>query len=279
MHRIDLNADLGESPVPLAADQAILACVTSANIACGFHAGNPAVMAATIASAVAEGVTIGAHVSYRDRAGFGRRPMVVGRAELVADVVQQITDLTDLADRHGATVRYVKAHGALYHAMNADNEVTGAVLDAMARCDHRLGLLAQAGSPVLATARRAGVVAVPEAFPDRGYASSTILVDRAEAGAVIDDPDVVAARAVELVRTGGLRAADGSWLPIDARSLCIHGDGPRAVDAAVATHRALGQAGITVASAFAVDDDDGVDDGVDDPGTIGPSGTQGRPCP
>ena len=273
MDRIDLNADLGESTVPLPADRAILACVTSANIACGFHAGNPTVMAATIARAVAAGVTIGAHVSYRDRAGFGRRPMVVGRPDLVADVVLQISDLADLADRHGAAVRYVKAHGALYHAMNADDEVTGAVLDAMARCDRRLGLLAQAGSPALAAARRAGVVAVPEAFPDRGYSSSTALVDRAEAGAVLDEPDVVAARAVELVRTGGLRTADGDWVPIHARSLCIHGDGPRAVDAAAATRRALEQAGIMVASAFAGDD------GVGDPGTTLPAGEEGRPHP
>jgi UPF0271 protein len=281
MLRTDLNADLGESAVPLATDETILTCVTSANIACGFHAGNRTVMAATIARAADRGVTIGAHVSYRDRAGFGRRPVVVGRARLVADVVRQITDLAELADRHGATVRYVKAHGALYHAMNADDETTGAVLDAMAHCDRRLGLLAQAGSPVLATAHRAGVVAVPEAFPDRGYASSTTLLNRSETGAVIDDPEVVAARAVELILTGGLQAADGSRLPIDARSLCIHGDGPRAVEAALATRRALEQAGITVSPAFVGDDgvDDGGDDGGEHPGTVEPPGATGRPRP
>lgn len=251
MDRIDLNADLGESSVPLASDQAILSCVSSANVACGFHAGTPAVMAATIERAATLGVTIGAHISYRDRAGFGRRPLPVGRSQLVADVVQQITELAGVAGHHGTTVRYVKAHGALYHAMNTDEDVTGAVLEAMARCDRGLGLLAQAGSPVLDAAGRTGVTAVPEAFPDRGYASPTTLVARSGAGAVIDDPDIVAARAVELVRTGGLRAADGSWLPIGARSLCVHGDGPRAAEAALATRRALERAGITVVAAFA----------------------------
>jgi UPF0271 protein len=243
---IDLNADLGEADTLTPSDVAVLDSISSASIACGFHAGSPAVMQATSAAATARGVAIGAHVSYRDREGFGRRELEVAPEQLLADIEEQVALLRRAAGP--AEVRYVKPHGALYNRMGRDPDTASVVIEAVRRCDPPLILLAQAGTDVLDRGRDDGLVAVGEAFCDRTYRPDGALVSRSEPGSVITDPDQVAQRALSLVLRGGIEATDGYWLAIMADSLCVHGDSPGAAESTRSVRAALIEAGITIRS-------------------------------
>jgi UPF0271 protein len=245
MASVDLNADLAEGDRLTERDLAVLDAVTSASLACGFHAGGPGVMEATAAACVRLGVAIGAHVSFRDRPGFGRRTMEVEPSQLVSDLVDQGRTLAAHSGVVGGRVTFLKPHGALYHQMGTDHAVAGAVVEAM----ERLGvdtLVCQPGTVVVDRARAAGIRVVGEGFPDRGYLPSGRLAPRGAPGGVVDDPDLAGRRAVSLVQRGGIDAVDGAWVAVAVATLCIHGDAPDADRTARSVRRALESAGITV---------------------------------
>jgi lactam utilization protein B len=246
---IDLNADLGESfgAWKLGDDEALMRLITSANVACGFHAGDPLILRQTCAAAVTAGVTIGAQVSYRDLAGFGRREMDVPRAELTAELLYQIAALDGLARVEGSRVRYVKPHGALYHRVRKDPVQATALVDAIRAYDPALPLLTQSSGHAAEIAAGTGLPVVAEAFADRGYRPDGSLVPRDQPGAVRTDPAEVAGRAVTMVTQGFVLSANGARLPVKARSLCIHGDTSGAVALATAVRHALEQAGVRLA--------------------------------
>ncbi|NKQ54821.1 LamB/YcsF family protein [Amycolatopsis sp. K13G38] len=243
---IDLNCDLGEGfgAWRVADDEALLDTVTAANIACGFHAGDPRTMRRACEAAVRRGVSIGAHVGYRDLAGFGRRFLDVDPDELVDDLLYQLGALDAIAGTAGGEVRYVKAHGALYNAIATHDGHAWAVVEAVWRYDPQMPVLGQPGSRLFAHAREAGLVAVPEAFPDRGYLPDGLLAPRQHPGAVLTDPAEVAHRCVRLVTEGRIEAVDGSALELRPGSLCLHGDTPGAVAIATAVRSALVLAGV-----------------------------------
>ncbi|GHE68201.1 UPF0271 protein [Streptomyces vinaceus] len=251
---IDLNADLGEGfgRWTLTDDEALLSVVTSANVACGFHAGDPSIMRRVCALAAERGVRIGAQVSYRDLAGFGRRSMDVPAAELADEVAYQIGALEVFARAAGSRVSYVKPHGALYNRTVHDPDQAGAVVAGVRMAAGAAGLpvLGLPGSLLLSAAEAAGLAAVPEAFADRAYTAAGTLVPRGEPGAVVHDPDAVVARAVAMAAEGAVSAADGSRVAVAARSLCLHGDTPGAAGLALRVREALAAAGVRV-EAFA----------------------------
>jgi 5-oxoprolinase (ATP-hydrolysing) subunit A len=246
--RIDLNADLGEGfgAWTLTDDDALLEVVTSANVACGFHAGDPATMARVCTRAAERGVTIGAQVAYRDLAGFGRRRMEVGEEDLRADVLYQLGALDGFARAAGTRVRYLKPHGALYNTAADDPVQARSVVRALADFDVTLPVLGLPGSAIEDAARAAGVAFVAEAFADRAYTAAARLVDRREAGAVHQDDRAVVAQAVSIVRDGTVIAKDGTTVPVRASSLCVHGDTPGAVALARAVRAALTGLGASV---------------------------------
>ena len=246
--RIDLNADLGESfgTWVLGDDEAMLDVVTSANVACGFHAGDATTIRRTVAAAVARGVTVGAQVGYRDLAGFGRRRIDIDPADLTADVLYQLGALEAMCRVAGTRVAYVKPHGALYTTAAVDEGQARAVVGAVAAYDRTLPLLGLPGSVLLRAAEDEGVPTVAEAFADRGYAADGHLVPRSADGAVLHDPDEVAARVVRLVTEGSVVAVDGSVVEVGARSVCTHGDTPGAVAIARAVRSALEAADVVV---------------------------------
>ncbi|GAB2693625.1 LamB/YcsF family protein [Thalassiella azotivora] len=245
---IDLNSDLGESygRWTLGDDEALLGVVTSANVACGFHAGDPSVLRRTCHQAAERGVVIGAQVSYRDLAGFGRRFIDVHPDELVDEVLYQLGALQAFAKVAGAAVRYVKPHGALYNAVVEHEEQARAVVEAVALHDDTLPVLGLPGSALLAAAQRAGLRAVPEAFADRAYTPQGTLVSRREPGAVVHDAQEVARRVVRMATEGVVTAVDGTDVHVGAASVCVHGDTPGAVDVAAAVRTALEAAGVRV---------------------------------
>jgi UPF0271 protein len=228
---IDLNADLGESygAWTLGDDDAMLAVVSSANVACGFHAGDPTTLLRTCRSAANAGVRIGAQVGYHDLAGFGRRFLDVAPADLTADVVYQIGALDGLARVAGSAVAYVKPHGALYNAIVHHREQAKAVAEAVAAYDPRLPVLGLPGSAFLEEAERVGLRTVAEAFADRAYTPQGTLVSRTEPGAVLGDPEVVAQRVSTMITDGTVEAVDGTTVEVRAESICLHGDSPGAV--------------------------------------------------
>ncbi|AZZ79768.1 LamB/YcsF family protein [Gordonia alkanivorans] len=242
--RIDLNADLGEG---VGDDAAMLTIVTSANVACGFHAGTPADLLATCRAAVAAGVRIGAQVSYPDRAGFGRRFMEMSTPDLIADLVYQIGALDALARSVGGTVTYVKPHGALYNTVVHHEQQADAIVTAVRDVNPDLAVMGLPDSEVLARAERAGLAVITEAFADRAYTPAGTLVPRTEQGAVLSDSAEIARRVVEMTTSGRLTAIDGSVITVAADSICLHGDTPGAVDHARAVLEALGRAGVEVA--------------------------------
>lgn len=248
--QIDLNSDVGESfgSWTMGDDDAIMPSVSSANVACGFHAGDPSGIAATCRAAVAAGVSIGAHVGYRDLAGFGRRFLDCSPTELADDVLYQIGALEALAGAAGATVRYVKPHGALYNTIVHHEEHAQAVIDGIAAFGADLPVLLLPGSIALEKAEQAGLRGVAEAFADRGYTPEGTLVSRRDPGAVLHDEAEVAARMVRLATEGVVTAVDGSDVRVAAESICVHGDTPGAVSMAAAVRRALEDAGVTIAS-------------------------------
>ncbi|ORV93413.1 hypothetical protein AWC11_05770 [Mycobacterium interjectum] len=248
MPGIDLNADLGEGfgVWRLGDDDAMLGIVTSANVACGFHAGDPAGLLRVCRSAAGRGVRIGAQVSYRDLAGFGRRYIDVAHDDLVADVVYQIGALQAIAAASGSTVRYVKPHGALYNTIVTDRDQGAAVAEAVRMVDPALPVLGMAGSAFFAEAARLGLRTVAEAFADRAYQPDGRLVSRREPGAVLHDPAAIADRVVTMVTSGRVTAIDGTQLDITVESVCVHGDSPGAVQIATAVRDRLAAAGADV---------------------------------
>ncbi len=247
---MDLNADLGEGfgRWTLGDDDALLDVVTSANVACGFHAGDPSVLRRTCERAADRGVVIGAQVGYRDLAGFGRRFIDMEPDDLTNDVLYQLGALEAFARVAGTRVSYVKPHGALYNAIVHHEAQAAAVVDAVRRYDPTLPVLGLPGSAWLRLAGEAGLTAVPEAFADRAYTPEGTLVSRREAGAVLHDPDEVAQRCVRLATQDEVVAVDGSVVPVRAASLCVHGDSPGAVDMARAVRAALEGADVSVAA-------------------------------
>ena len=240
---LDLNADLGEGfgAWQLGDDDALLDVISSANVACGFHAGDPSIMRRVCVSAASRGVVIGAQVSYRDLAGFGRRFIDADPAQLADEVLYQIGALDACARAAGSSVAYVKPHGALYNA-TVHHQAQAAAVVAGVRAFGELPILGLPGSRLLDEAAELGV---PEAFADRGYTPEATLVPRREPGALLPDTKAVVERAIRLATRGEIVAVDGTVLRTSARSLCLHGDTPRAVDHAVAVRAALTAAGIT----------------------------------
>ena len=248
MATIDLNSDVGESfgRWILGDDSAMFRSVSSANVACGFHAGDPTVIRRTCREAVAAGVVIGAHVGYRELAGFGRRFLDIDPGELADDVVYQIGALQALAAAEGGQVKYVKPHGGLYNAIVHNTAQARAVVEAVKSVDPGLPILGLPGSEVLRLAEAAGLRAVSEAFADRAYNPDGTLTARSQPGSVLEDPEAVAARVLQMTTGEAIRAVDGSELKISAESVCVHGDSPGAVAMAVAVKRALDAAGISI---------------------------------
>jgi 5-oxoprolinase (ATP-hydrolysing) subunit A len=240
LRALDLNADLAEGfgQWALTDDDALLEVVTSANVACGFHAGDAPTMRRVCASAAARGVRIGAQVSYRDLAGFGRRFLDVDRETLAAEILYQIGALRAMARAAGADVEYVKPHGALYNTVVHHEEQAAAVVDA-ARAAGDLPVMGLPGGRLLALAADSGLTTIAEAFADRGYTPEGTLVPRSEPGALLPDTDAVVERAVRLARDGVIVAVDGTELAVRADSLCLHGDTPEAVANARAVREAL----------------------------------------
>lgn len=247
---MDLNSDLGEGfgAWRMGDDASMLALVTSANVACGFHAGDPAGILQTLKDAAARGVAVGAHVSYPDLVGFGRRNMDPSSRELVADVIYQIGALQGLAAAAGTRVRYVKAHGALYNTMAHDRRQADDVISAMLAIDPKLVLLGLAGSPLLQWAQARGLRVVAEAFADRAYTDEGTLVSRREPGAVLHDPEQVAARMLRLVETQEIESITGRRVRLHADSICVHGDSPGAVALARAVRERLQSGGVSLRS-------------------------------
>ena len=247
---VDLNADLGEGfgVWRLGDDDAMLDIVTSANVACGFHAGDPAGLARVCRAAVRRGVRIGAQVSYRDLAGFGRRYIDITPEDLTADVMYQIGALSALATAAGSSVSYVKPHGALYNTIVTDRDQAAAVAQAVHAVDASLPVLGLAGSAFFAAADDLGLRTVPEAFADRAYRPDGQLVSRRESGAVLHDVDAIADRVASMVGKGTVSAADGTTIPIIVESVCVHGDSPDAVRIATAVRDRLTADGVTLAA-------------------------------
>jgi 5-oxoprolinase (ATP-hydrolysing) subunit A len=245
---VDLNSDLGEGfgIWKLGDDEALLDIVTSANVACGFHAGDPNILRQVCDAAVSRGVSIGAQVSYRDLAGFGRRSIDVDGATLTNDVIYQIGALAGFARVAGSQLRYVKPHGALYNRTVHDEQQAAAVVAALVAYDPSLPLLGLPGSALLRHAEQAGLRTVTEAFADRGYTAQATLVPRSQPGALLHDPAEVAQRMVHMLITGRLQSVDGTEVAVSARSICVHGDSPGAVAMAVAVRKAMAEAGVEI---------------------------------
>ncbi|WP_108248765.1 LamB/YcsF family protein [Planctomonas deserti] len=249
---MDLNSDLGETVdgMPTADDAALFALVTSANVACGFHAGDERSMRDSCRLAVRHGVALGAHVSYDDREGFGRRDVDVTPTRLREHVLTQLRALGEAAAESGARIRYVKPHGALYNRIVHDRAQADAVAGAVRDFSPGLPLLGLPGSAIEAAADTAGSPFFREAFVDRGYRPDGTLVPRGSAGALLGDGDGITERAVRLATTGRVRAVDGTELELRVDSLCVHGDTPGAVDMAHSVRAALIAAGVPL-TAFA----------------------------
>ncbi|MBF0671952.1 MAG: LamB/YcsF family protein [Salinibacterium sp.] len=250
---IDINSDLGEGfgRWELGDDLAMLQLVSSANVACGFHAGDPRSILRTVRGARAAGVAIGAHPGYRDLAGFGRRNIDVESADLVADVIYQIGALQGIAASVGAQVSYVKPHGALYNTAVHDKRQARDVIEAIVAIDPGLAVMGLPGSALLRLAEEAGLRTVAEAFADRAYTPEGTLVSRREPGAVLHDPDEVAERMLRLVTEGTVTAIDGSVARVRADSICVHGDSPGALEMARRVRQRLEAAGVQIAPVVA----------------------------
>jgi UPF0271 protein len=245
---IDVNADLGEGfgSWRLGDDDALLDVVTSANVACGFHAGDPSLMRRVTRLAAGRGVAVGAQVGYRDLAGFGRRRIDYDLDDLRDDILYQIGALEAFCRVAGGRVRYVKPHGALYNTAAVDEGQASAVVAAVSDYDAGLPVLCQPGSVLALAATEAGLIVIGEGFADRGYRADGTLVPRTAPGAVIHDADAVAARAARMAAEGVVVAVDGTHVPAAVDSICVHGDTPGAVNLARRVRDALWAAGLTV---------------------------------
>ena len=246
--QIDLNGDVGESfgAYEMGHDAALIPILTSANIACGFHAGDPGVMRATVALAREHGTAVGAHPGFPDLVGFGRREMKATPREVEDLVAYQIGALAAIAAAQGVRLAHVKPHGALYNMAARDVDLADAIARAIAAVDPSLALFGLPGSQSLEAAQRHKVRAVSEAFADRAYRRDGSLVPRNEPGAVIDDEQIVVTRAVAIARERMVIAADGTRVPLDVQTICVHGDTPGAAVLASRIRKALSDAGVQV---------------------------------
>ncbi len=245
---IDLNADLGEGSgnSRLAEDEKLLSLVSSANIACGYHAGDAVTIRDTVRIARDRGVSIGAHPSFPDKLGFGRREIKIGAEELRLHIIKQIEILAEACAAAGTKLNYVKPHGALYNLAARDRATSDLIADSIRAVNPSLVLLGLAGNQMLDSARAAGIGAAAEAFADRGYSDDGTLVPRGEDGALLDSPEEIASRAIRLVKERSLVARSGKELTIDADSLCTHGDGPNAFEILKQLRADLEGAGIAI---------------------------------
>lgn len=247
---IDLNCDVGEGfgAWPPPPDEQLLPLVSSANVACGFHASDPRLMRRTVRLAKQHGVAVGAHPSFPDLVGFGRRMLAASPEEIEDDVVYQIGALLGFCRAEGIPLVHVKPHGALYNAAAKDPAVARAIVAAVRTVDASLWLTCLAGSALAREGRAAGLRCAEEAFADRGYARDGTLLPRGQPGALLTDPEAIGERVARLATEGVLRAADGTELEIDAATVCIHGDTPGAVEVARAVRARLDRDGIVVRS-------------------------------
>jgi UPF0271 protein len=248
--RIDLNADVGESfgAYKLGHDALLMLAVTSANVACGFHAGDPGVMRDTVAMAREQGVAVGAHPGFPDLAGFGRREIHATPREIEDLVVYQIGALAAVAAAQGVRLQHVKAHGALYNMAAREAALADAIARATASVDRSLVLFGLAGSRLIEAGQRAGLRTAREAFADRSYRSDGALVPRGQPGAVVETPDEVVSRVVSMVSRQTVTAIDGSQVRVEADTICVHGDTPGAANLAKRMRHALAEAGVEVVS-------------------------------
>ena len=246
--RIDLNCDLGESfgPWPMGQDAALMASISSANVACGFHAGDPGAMRETVALAKAHGVAIGAHPGFPDLVGFGRREMKTTPQEVEDFVVYQVAALAGIAATQGVSLQHVKAHGALYNMACRDRGLADAIARAVAMVDGGLILFGLPGSELLLAGASAGLAVAAEVFADRAYERDGSLASRSKPGSVIHDTEAVVARAVRMVRDRDVVAVDGSVIPLEAQTICLHGDTPGAAELARAVRSGLEEAGVEI---------------------------------
>lgn len=231
MRRIDLNADLGESfgPYQLGSDRDVLSLITSANVACGFHAGDPRIMDETVRNAAAAGTAVGAHPGYLDKVGFGRRALACTPHEVETDVLYQIGALAAFCRSHGIDLQHVKAHGALHHAAVANLDIARAIAAAVSRYDTRLLFVVLPGTHLERAGREAGLRVALEGYVDRAYNPDGTLVSRQVFGAVLDNPERAAERAIRMVKDHNVEAIDGSRVEFRVDTLCVHGDNPRAI--------------------------------------------------
>ena len=240
---IDLNCDMGEG---CGADEALMSFVSSANVACGGHAGDEASMRETVRLARRRGVAVGAHPSYPDRAGFGRKRLQRSPAEVRGDVVAQVRALAAICRAEGVPLVHVKQHGSLYNAAAEDEGLARAIAEAVRDVDPGLVVVCLAGSPMARVVRGLGLACAEEAFADRGYTSRGTLVPRGEPGALVHEPQAVAARASRIARERTVVAVDGTTVPVAAETLCLHGDTPGAATLAEAIRARLAADGVTV---------------------------------
>jgi 5-oxoprolinase (ATP-hydrolysing) subunit A len=248
MPTIDLNCDLGEGfgDWRMGDDSAMLRVVSTVNVACGFHAGDPQIMAETFAAAKQAGVAIGAHPAYPDLQGFGRRPLPYSAVEIERLIAYQLGAAMGIAALAGHRITHVKAHGALANRATEDADAADAIARAIKAVDPKLVILAIAGTEIEHAAERCGMKAAREIFADRAYTKAGNLVPRSEAGAVIHDSKVAAARVLAMLRAGAIIAADGTRIPVGIDSICVHGDTPGAVEMALAVRQALMGAGYKI---------------------------------
>lgn len=246
--RIDLNCDMGEGfgVYELGCDEQAMAYVTSINVACGFHASDPSNMLKTVRLAKRHDVAVGAHPSYPDLVGFGRRVLAASPAEIKADVIYQIGALAALCRSEGVWLQHVKVHGALYNEAAKDLTVATAIAEAIQAVDPELYMLCLGNSLMVEAAKNVGVRYVEEAFADRAYTKQGTLAPRKLAGAVIHEPAEVAARVLEMVQTGSVQSIDGEAVPIRAQTICVHGDTPGAVEMIRLIRSELEQAGVAL---------------------------------
>ncbi len=252
LHYVDLNGDIGEYFAASANhahnDEALVGALTSANIACGFHAGDPLTMRRTVARCLSSGVVVGAHPSYPDLAGFGRRHLAMTHEELAAAITYQIAALAGIAKTAGTSMKYVKAHGALYNRTFADEAEAAIVVDAVAGFDPLLTILGQPQSALEAISREKGISFAREGFADRRYDEHGALIPRDDPRAMITDPSQQMAQALALATGSPIECLNGRKIRLEVDSICVHGDSPAAAAAAVAIRRAMQENRITVAS-------------------------------
>ncbi len=252
--RVDLNCDMGESfgAYSIGDDEAVMPLITSANIACGFHAGDPVVMRRTVRLAKQHGVKVGAHPGLRDLVGFGRRPMNCTPNELYGDVLYQLGALAAICRAEDVPIHHVKAHGALYNMANADRELAQAIAAAVADFDRNLVLFALPGSRLYEAGLAAGLRVACEVFGDRAYNEDGTLVSRRLPGAVLEDADAAEAQVRQMVLEGEVTAITGKRIPVKADTICVHGDNPHAVEFIKRIRERLVADGVTLAAPFSV---------------------------